>query len=79
MKPLEIAEEVSPKEIYDSVKKWRIDSIQNFNENFAGQSPFDQQVLIGRVNSLEEDVKQLLTYCELLAKTLTKDESLTNN
>jgi len=75
----EIAEEVSPKEIYEKVKQWRIDSTQNFNDNFAGKSSFNQYILIGRVDSLEQDVKYLLSCVELLAAALTKDSaSITN-
>ena len=61
---------LTPQELYEHIKRWREDSLANFNENIAGNSPLEQRVILTRIQSLEYDVKQLLLYTESLAKLL---------
>ena len=62
------------KDIEEHCKKWRQDSVEFFNENIAGKSQLDQQVLLTRVKSLEQDMKQALAYIEILARLLPQPE-----
>lgn len=59
---------LTPDELYEHIKQWRIDLVEVHNSVIAGRSPLDQSVMIERIQYLEQDVRQLLAYCELLAK-----------
>lgn len=59
------------KEIKDHCEKWRKDSVEFFNENIAENSELDQRIMIARIRSLEQDMKQVLCYVEVLADLLS--------